>query len=277
MIGATFLTLAVLTPRLVPATPRGELFFDLRPVLFADAVIALIGGSLATRKDDSLRLGCYCWRDRLSLRRSAPVGARAVDTVYSGESLATQLPPALYRDVPMFSVRTLRPVLAVLPAPHDDARRREGRTRASASSSSRTREYRTSRRSRNRTGATCHRRLQSSNRRPTRYCSSTGTDGGAGPRPAPPGREPTMSAITWLLLLGGVLLNAAAQLLLNGGNAHQWRTGIRCRQRLPERGRSDCCAPRHCGRAWRAIASAYCYGFLAPLSRVPVSIAYPML
>src|SRR6185295_7034011 len=47
IIGATFLTLAVLLPRLVPASPRGELFFDLRPVLFVDAVIALAGGVLA--------------------------------------------------------------------------------------------------------------------------------------------------------------------------------------------------------------------------------------
>ena len=106
VIGATFLTLAVLTPRLVPATPRGELFFGLRPVLFADAVIALIGGLLATRKDDSLRLAAIVGATGYLCAAALLWGARAVDTVYSGESLATQLPPALYRDVPMFSVRT---------------------------------------------------------------------------------------------------------------------------------------------------------------------------
>ena len=106
IIGATFLTLAVLMPRLVPATPRGELFFDLRPVLFADAGIALIGGFLVTRNGDSLRLAAIVGATGYLCAAALLWGARAVEEVYSGESLATQLPPALYRDVPMFSVRT---------------------------------------------------------------------------------------------------------------------------------------------------------------------------
>ena len=106
IIGATFLTLAVLMPRLVPATPRGELFFDLRPVLFADAGIALIGGFLVTRNGDSLRLAAIVGATGYLCAAALLWGARAVEKVYSGESLATQLPPALYQNVPMFSVRT---------------------------------------------------------------------------------------------------------------------------------------------------------------------------
>jgi 4-amino-4-deoxy-L-arabinose transferase-like glycosyltransferase len=106
VIGATFLALAVLMPRLVPASPRNALFFDLRPVLFVDAVIALIGGFLATRKADSLRLAAIVGATGYLCAAALLWGARAVEQVYSGESLAAQLPPALYRDVPMFSVRT---------------------------------------------------------------------------------------------------------------------------------------------------------------------------
>jgi hypothetical protein len=69
-------------------------------------VIALIGGFLATRKDDSLRLAAIVGATGYLCAAALLWGARAVDKVYSGESLATQLPPALYRDVPMFSVRT---------------------------------------------------------------------------------------------------------------------------------------------------------------------------
>jgi 4-amino-4-deoxy-L-arabinose transferase-like glycosyltransferase len=106
VIGTTFLALAVLLPRLVPASPRGELFFDLRPVLFVDAVIALIGGVLATRDGGSLRLAAIVGATGYLCAAALLWGARAVETVYSGESLATQLPPALYQNVPMFSVRT---------------------------------------------------------------------------------------------------------------------------------------------------------------------------
>src|SRR6185295_15824993 len=106
IIGATFLTLAILMPRLVPATPRGELFLDLQPVLFADAGIALIGGFLVTRNGDSLRLAAIVGATGYLCAAALLWGARAVEEVYSGESLAIQVPPALYRDVPMFSVRT---------------------------------------------------------------------------------------------------------------------------------------------------------------------------
>ena len=84
-----------------------------------------------------------------------------------------------------------------------------------------------------------------------------------------------MSTVTWLLLLGGVALNAAAQLLLKAatrvsgelvadGGAVSWHAaGILAR------------APP----LWAGLA---CYGvsvflWLGGLSRVPVSVAYPLL
>ncbi|HUK02630.1 MAG TPA: SMR family transporter [Steroidobacteraceae bacterium] len=84
-----------------------------------------------------------------------------------------------------------------------------------------------------------------------------------------------MSAITWVLLLGGVGLNAAAQLLL--------KAATRVSGELIADGGSI---------AWPATAQLLkapplwlglsCYGvsvllWLGALSRVPVSIAYPML
>jgi 4-amino-4-deoxy-L-arabinose transferase-like glycosyltransferase len=106
VIGTIFLALAVLVARLVPASPRGELFYDLRPVLFVDAVIALLGGVLATRNGGSLRLAAIVGATGYLCAAALLWGARAVETIYSGESLAIQLPPALYQNVPMFSVRT---------------------------------------------------------------------------------------------------------------------------------------------------------------------------
>lgn len=84
-----------------------------------------------------------------------------------------------------------------------------------------------------------------------------------------------MTTVTWLLVLGGVLLNAGAQLLLkeatrisgvlvsNAGDV-SWRAAGHLLQAPP---------------LWIGLC---CYGvsvllWLGALSRVPVSIAYPML
>jgi multidrug transporter EmrE-like cation transporter len=84
-----------------------------------------------------------------------------------------------------------------------------------------------------------------------------------------------MTAITWLLLLGGVALNAAAQLLLKAatrtsgelvadGGAISWAAAAQL---------------LHAAPLWLGLS---CYGvsvflWLGALSRVPVSVAYPML
>ncbi|HTV50473.1 MAG TPA: SMR family transporter [Steroidobacteraceae bacterium] len=84
-----------------------------------------------------------------------------------------------------------------------------------------------------------------------------------------------MRAITWTLLLAGVLLNAAAQLLLKSATrasgvlvadsgAVSWQAATRLLAAAP---------------LWVGLC---CYGvsvvlWLGALSRVPVSIAYPML
>jgi multidrug transporter EmrE-like cation transporter len=84
-----------------------------------------------------------------------------------------------------------------------------------------------------------------------------------------------MTSITWALLLGGVMLNAVAQLLLKAatrssgvlisdGGQVSWDAAALLLK----------AAPLWCGLA--------CYGvsvilWLGALSRVPVSIAYPML
>ena len=84
-----------------------------------------------------------------------------------------------------------------------------------------------------------------------------------------------MSAVTWLLLLSGVGLNAAAQLLLKAATrasgpliadtgALSWQAAVRLVGAAP---------------LWGGLA---CYAvsvflWLGALSRVPVSVAYPML
>jgi len=84
-----------------------------------------------------------------------------------------------------------------------------------------------------------------------------------------------MTAITWLLLLAGVALNAAAQLLLKAATRSSgvlvadtgsisWAAALQLLQAMP---------------LWLGLA---CYGvsvvlWLGALSRVSVSIAYPML
>ena len=84
-----------------------------------------------------------------------------------------------------------------------------------------------------------------------------------------------MTSVTWLLLLGGVALNAAAQLLLKAatrssgvligdGGGVSWNAALQLLHALP---------------LWLGLG---CYGvsvlvWLGALSRVSVSIAYPML
>ena len=84
-----------------------------------------------------------------------------------------------------------------------------------------------------------------------------------------------MTWLTWALLLGGVFLNAAAQLLLKAATRHSgvlvgdsgqvsWTSVMQLLGAVP---------------LWFGLA---CYGislivWLGALSRVPVSLAYPML
>ena len=83
-----------------------------------------------------------------------------------------------------------------------------------------------------------------------------------------------MTPLTWILVISGVLLNAGAQLLL------KWATGATGPIALSWPGLTSA-APRllaHYG-LWSGIA---CYAlsvvvWIVALSRVPVSVAYPML
>jgi 4-amino-4-deoxy-L-arabinose transferase-like glycosyltransferase len=107
VIGVIFLALAITLPRWLPQSPRGALFAGLRPVLFASSAITVIGGFVAARlRGDSLRLSTIVGAAGYFCAASLLWGARAVNQVYSGASLAAQLPPSLYASAPMFSVRT---------------------------------------------------------------------------------------------------------------------------------------------------------------------------
>lgn len=84
-----------------------------------------------------------------------------------------------------------------------------------------------------------------------------------------------MSAITWSLLLGGVALNAAAQLLLKAATRV---SGVL----VANTGRVSWPAAAHLLRAPPLWAGFGCYGvsvflWIGALSRVPVSVAYPLL
>ncbi len=84
-----------------------------------------------------------------------------------------------------------------------------------------------------------------------------------------------MSAVTWVLLLGGVLLNAAAQLFLKAAT----RTSGML---FADTGSVSWVAAAHLLRALPLWAGLSCYGvsvilWVGALSRVPVSVAYPML
>jgi multidrug transporter EmrE-like cation transporter len=84
-----------------------------------------------------------------------------------------------------------------------------------------------------------------------------------------------MSALTWVLLLGGVLLNAAAQLLLKAATR---ASGML----VADSGAISWTAANELLRTVPLWVGLSCYGvsvllWLGALSRVPVSIAYPML
>ena len=106
-IGALFLAVTVILPRVLPDSPRAVLFLDMRPALAAVAVIALLGGALTVAsRGDSVRLTTVIGLTGYLCAATLLWGARSVQTIYSGASLAAQLPPSLNYDVPMFSVRT---------------------------------------------------------------------------------------------------------------------------------------------------------------------------
>ena len=84
-----------------------------------------------------------------------------------------------------------------------------------------------------------------------------------------------MNVLTWALLLGGVLLNAAAQLLLKAAT----RTSG---ELLSDSGQISWSAVDGLLRTVPLWVGLSCYGisvflWLGALSRVPVSVAYPML
>ncbi len=84
-----------------------------------------------------------------------------------------------------------------------------------------------------------------------------------------------MTGVTWLLLLSGVALNAAAQLLLKAATL---RTGVL----VSDSGQVMWSAATELLRSHPLWLGLMCYGisvltWLGALSRVPVSIAYPML
>jgi multidrug transporter EmrE-like cation transporter len=84
-----------------------------------------------------------------------------------------------------------------------------------------------------------------------------------------------MTAVTWLLLLGGVALNAAAQLLLKAATR---TSGVL----ISDSGQVSWTAAAELLRAYPLWVGLTFYGvsvilWLGALSRVPVSIAYPML
>ena len=94
-------------PRVLPDSPRAILFLDMRPALAAVAVIALLGGVLtAAARADSLKSTAIIGVTGYLCAAALLWGARSVQTIYSGASLAAQLPPSLQHEVPMFSVRT---------------------------------------------------------------------------------------------------------------------------------------------------------------------------
>jgi multidrug transporter EmrE-like cation transporter len=84
-----------------------------------------------------------------------------------------------------------------------------------------------------------------------------------------------MTWLTWCMLLGGVLLNAAAQLLLKAATRHSGEL-------VADTGRISWVAVMQLLGAVPLWVGLACYVvsvvvWLGALSRVPVSIAYPML
>ncbi len=88
-------------------------------------------------------------------------------------------------------------------------------------------------------------------------------------------RAQTITAVTWALLLGGVALNAAAQLLLKAATR---ASGVL----VADTGGVSWTAAAQLLRAPPLWAGLGCYGvsvflWVGALSRVPVSVAYPLL
>ncbi len=84
-----------------------------------------------------------------------------------------------------------------------------------------------------------------------------------------------LTAITWALLLGGVALNAAAQLFLKAATRASGAL-------VADSGSISLSAAAHLLREAPLWAGLACYGisvflWVGGLSRVPVSIAYPLL
>ncbi len=84
-----------------------------------------------------------------------------------------------------------------------------------------------------------------------------------------------MTPITWVLLLGGVALNAAAQLFLKAATR---ASGVL----VSDTGAISWSSAQHLLQAPPLWAGLCCYGvsvflWIGGLSRVPVSIAYPLL
>lgn len=84
-----------------------------------------------------------------------------------------------------------------------------------------------------------------------------------------------MTWLTWCLLLGGVLLNAAAQLLLKAATRHSGEL-------VADSGQVSWAGVLQLLGAVPLWVGLSCYGisvilWLGALSRVPVSVAYPML
>jgi multidrug transporter EmrE-like cation transporter len=107
-----------------------------------------------------------------------------------------------------------------------------------------------------------------------RFASRGFADASTGPRSAPGHREPPMTAASFGLILTGVLLNAVAQLLLKAGTNALGVITPTVANALPLAG-AIATNPHFLG-------GFACYGisvlvWILALSRVPVSIAYPML
>lgn len=84
-----------------------------------------------------------------------------------------------------------------------------------------------------------------------------------------------MTWLTWVLLLSGVFLNAAAQLLLKAATRHSGEL-------VSDAGQVSWNSVMHLLGAVPLWIGLGCYGisvilWLGALSRVPVSLAYPML
>jgi multidrug transporter EmrE-like cation transporter len=84
-----------------------------------------------------------------------------------------------------------------------------------------------------------------------------------------------MTAVTWILLLGGVALNAAAQLFLKAATR---ASGVL----VADTGSVSWIAAAHLLEQPPLWAGLACYGisvflWVGALSRVPVSVAYPLL